>query len=169
VEEVTIYPSAAEMNKGDTLSYSVELLPENATVKDFWFMMDGDPGVLEQDSANSRLFAREAGTAGLILFSVSGALSDTLLVTVSDHTSYGPGSEFPTFRVFPNPSNGILRLECGDQEKVEMQLLDLNGKVLTSCEYQDQTEIDTAHLAAGTYLLVQRWKDHIKRHKVILY
>ena len=169
VEEVIIYPSAAEMNKGDTLSYSVELLPENATVKDFWFMMDGDPGVLEQDSANSRLFAREAGTAGLILFSVSGALSDTLLVTVSDHTSYGPGSEFPTFRVFPNPSNGILRLECGDQEKVEMQLLDLNGKVLTSCEYQDQTEIDTAHLAAGTYLLVQRWKDQIKRHKVILY
>ncbi len=169
VEEVVLSPSSAQMLTGDTLSYTVEVLPENATIRDYWFLYGGDEGVYEQDSANSRLFARQAGSARLIVRSVSGSLSDTLHISVTDPVSDGNLPEIPSFRVYPNPSQGILRLECGAPGKVEIQLLDLSGKILLSTKYRDHTEIDTSILAAGTYLLIQKMKDQIERFKLIIY
>ena len=108
---------------------------------------------------------RKLTILGLILLVQTGVMAQGL----SDHTSVGPGSELPAFLAFPNPSDGILRLECQARGKVKIQLLDLNGKVLLGLEYRGHAEIDTGHLAAGTYLLVQRWEDHIERHKLIIY
>ncbi|MDX2430454.1 MAG: glycoside hydrolase family 9 protein [Bacteroides sp.] len=169
VEEVVISPSSAEMLTGDTLSYTVDILPENATNRDYWFLYEGEADVYEQDSAKSRIFAMQAGMARLIVRSVSGSLSDTLHISVTDPVSGGISPERPSFKVYPNPNKGLLRLECGAPEEVNIQLLDLNGKVILSSQYRVQTEIDTKHLAAGTYVLVQRWNDKVERHKLILY
>ena len=169
MEQLVISPGAAELETGDTLTYLVELLPENATIRDYWYMYEGDAGVFELDSVNSRIFARQAGTAGLIVHSVSGGLSDTLQIIVNEPVYDKDYAGNPSFLVYPNPNEGLLRLECGAPVKVEMQLLDLDGKLLLSCEYRNHKEIDTSHLAAGTYLLVQKWKDRTERHKLIIY
>ena len=169
VEQVFITPGSAEMLTGDTLTYLVELLPENATIRDYWFIYEGETGVFDQDSANHRIFARGEGGAGLIVMSVSGGLSDTLFITVNEPVSDNNHTEGPLFLVYPNPNEGLLRLECESPGEVEMQLLDFSGKLLLHCEYRSHAEIDTSHLATGTYLLVQRLKDRTERHKLIIY
>lgn len=169
VETVVISPGSAEMFPDDTLVYSVEVGPESATNRDYWFEIEGDEGVFEQDSVNTSIYARGTGTASLIVITVSGGLSDTLHVTVKDPLTGGYATDAPAFNAYPNPAQGTLRLECSSREEIFMQLLDLNGSLVLSEKYRGQTRVDISELAAGSYVLVQRWNDHLDRQKLIIY
>lgn len=168
VEEIVITPPTADLKPGDTLVFSVELLPENTTVKGYALSVEGEPGVIELDSANNSLYARKTGMASLRVWSTGGDISETLDITVTDPVSGGNMENFNSFRIYPNPSEGILYLESAVPEQLEVQLLDLNGKILMQCVYTRHAEIDTSQLPPGSYILVYRWKDQVLRQSFIM-
>jgi endoglucanase len=168
VSSLIISPSEAELLVDDTLYFSVELLPENATVKELQFETTGDANVLELDAANSRLFARQIGVAELVVRWRDGEISDTLSVRVSDNTLVVPESAHPIVRIYPNPGKEMLFVECDRQSEVELNILDLDGTVHIRQRYNTRAEIDTAALPPGNYVVVHRGSDFLSRLKLII-
>lgn len=63
-----------------------------------------------------------------------------------DHTS--------DTQVFPNPTNGIITLLRDDMEEAQIEIKDLNGRLVHSqTAKKSETIIDLKHLTKGTYLL----------------
>jgi hypothetical protein len=56
--------------------------------------------------------------------------------------------------LYPNPSNGVFRVETGSTEETGIQIIDLNGALIYSVISTDPAvQIDLSNLAAGVYLV----------------
>ncbi len=64
VNSISITPSEAEMEVGDTLFYHVELLPENSTVREYSMEVLDKAGAIQLDSSSGRVIALKEGLAG---------------------------------------------------------------------------------------------------------
>jgi hypothetical protein len=89
-----------------------------------------------------------------------------------EYTSTGIGDEEinSLFKVYPNPSNGIIQVELTDQAQDEfrIRLMDLNGKLVYETEcYDKQCELDLA-LPGGMYLLNIESSERSITQKIIL-
>ena len=68
---------------------------------------------------------------------------------------------------YPNPSNGLLKAEVGDQT-TELQLMDLQGKVLRTWTLSGKIELDLSEFPAGTYFMKYQSETRSGTQKVIL-
>ena len=67
--------------------------------------------------------------------------------------SIGENSE-KKVKVFPNPTNGLVRIQTGGQSVVEVQVFDLFGKMLFQQSVnEDDFSVDLSNYSSGTYLL----------------
>ena len=64
VNSISITPSEAEMEVGDTLFYHVELLPENSTVRKYSMEVLDKAGAIQLDSSSGRVIALKEGLHG---------------------------------------------------------------------------------------------------------
>ena len=55
--------------------------------------------------------------------------------------------------VYPNPANGCLVLEAGDDSPVRAVLTDLGGREVMAVDFRATATLDVSRLAAGPYLL----------------
>jgi hypothetical protein len=88
------------------------------------------------------------------------------------YSSTGIGDEEinSLFKLYPNPSSGIIQVELTDQTQGEffIRLLDLNGKVVYETEcYDRQCELQL-YLPGGMYLLNIESSEHSITQKIIL-
>jgi trimeric autotransporter adhesin len=70
-------------------------------------------------------------------------------------TSVGISEEPPSvpFKMFPNPTKDILRIETEEPNPLVFRLVDLNGKLIVEKNFTGKLEYNTKSLAVGTYLV----------------
>lgn len=168
VSSIRISPSEAEIMVDDTLFYTVEVLPENATVKDFTYEIDDPAAAVELDTVSGMVIARNAGTVQIIVKWVKGEVSDTLSIEVSDLSFTGSLFRTPTISLYPNPNDGLLHIQCDQQIEFNMKILDLGGKVVLQKKYSGSTQVETDQLLPGTYMVVHEGRDLIIRRKLVM-
>jgi len=169
VTNIAIIPSQAEMMVGDTLCFQVEVLPEEATDKGYCFYVTDTAMAIGLDTLRNMVIARRAGSARIEARWTEGDLAGALDITVTAPQSVHPGSLEDAVSIYPNPSDGLLCVECLLPDPVEVKLLDLSGKLLAKDHYTGRAVIGTGHLSPGTYMVVHTWNDMITRDKLIIY
>jgi hypothetical protein len=168
VSDITITPSKAEMMVGDTLFCFVELLPENATVREYSIEVLDNSGAIQVDSSGGRIIALKEGSAWVVVKCSEGALTDTLNISVWNHTFTGNGVAAPHIKLYPNPNDGLLYIACDQQFAIDMKIMDLGGEVVLKETYTGTARIKTNHLSSGTYLVVHTGNGVIIRQKLII-
>ena len=75
----------------------------------------------------------------------------------------------PQFQVYPNPSNGIFNIAFSNTSSVNVQVIDIQGKVVLKYEsVQEQLSLDLAEYPDGIYTLEVITDDGIIRKKLVL-
>lgn len=78
-------------------------------------------------------------------------------------------SSVRTYNVFPNPGAGLLHIESPDNDAVEVQIFDLNGRLISYWSNISSNEpLLVDHLPAGAYLIVLRTEHLLQREIIIL-
>jgi hypothetical protein len=72
---------------------------------------------------------------------------------VSDIVLSVDESEIPQFSIYPNPTKNELTVDIKSNETVEVQIIDLTGKVHTQTTISGSTRLDVSSLPAGVYLV----------------
>lgn len=57
------------------------------------------------------------------------------------------------FSIFPNPASDVVYVKTGSATAVEVDLYDLNGRLIKSVQVFDNTAVDVSELTNGVYLL----------------
>ena len=84
-------------------------------------------------------------------------------------------NSFLTTKVYPNPSSGIIILEIDNPtaEKVELNLLNLNGQVIFRRHLSNNTafveKIDMAKFSTGVYSLIIKGFTKITTKRIVIY
>lgn len=168
VESIVVVPSEADLQVGDTLYFRVEVAPGNATTRDYTLEVTQPGGVIELDSAASRVVATGAGLALVTATWVNGDVSGTMELRVSDINAFNAKQLIPNFTLYPNPNEGTLHVECDQQIPVAITILDLGGRVILEARYTGHTVLTTGSLSPGTYLVVHTGRDLVMREKLIM-
>ncbi len=70
-------------------------------------------------------------------------------------------------RIYPNPTQGSLRLE-GVNASVDVEIMNLNGQVVLSIKsVQAQTNIDVSTIKAGHYILTIKSNNQVSKHTFV--
>ena len=72
--------------------------------------------------------------------------------------------------LYPNPTTGIIRVDCHEEAINSISLYDMSGKTMLSVQSsgQHEEEIDMSRLPSGQYIMVVRTKDNTYSEKIIL-
>jgi hypothetical protein len=151
------------LNVGDTLtltntsfgtpkSYLWEI---NANVSQYDYV-----GGTSQTSANPKVIFYQAGNYDIKLnVTYSGGKDDTLRVNAiqvnPSTTGYAELNKALKFKLYPNPSNGVLFFEAKIVKNAEYQILDLTGKLVKQgilIDTEASQPIDISELSKGCYL-----------------
>ena len=75
---------------------------------------------------------------------------------------------FENVKVFPNPNKGILFIETNDFQNVEIEITDLQGRLLfTSSMNTSKIQLDLESYAVGTYLLKLSKDKYFNIYKIV--
>ncbi len=168
VSSITIDPDQAAMEVGDTLRFQVTVLPEDATIKEYYYGVS-DTSIVGLDQERKMVLARAGGTALIEARWLDGDIKGTLEITVSDPVSVRPGLNPGKISFYPNPNNGMLYLECSFPDPVEVEILEAGGKLVMKDHYSGRTIVDTGRLSPGIYMVVHTWNGFVSRQKLIIY
>ena len=116
---------------------------------------------------------------GLAIIDSCGTCSggNTGITPILDSTEC-PNTSLPEFtdgektdiRIYPNPNNGILHIDCNEQISSQILIIDLVGKIVLRENFTgNSTIINTSHLMPGYYEVVVIIRNKIVRHMIILY
>lgn len=72
--------------------------------------------------------------------------------------------------LYPNPTTGIIRIDCHEEEINSISLYDMSGKTLLSVQSsgQHEEEIDMSRLPDGPYIMVVRTMENTYSERIIL-
>jgi hypothetical protein len=168
VTSITITPSAAQLEVGDTLYLQVEVLPEDATEKGYTMVVLDSAGVIHFDSSSSRVLALQAGSAQIEARWIGGDVTGTIDVTVSAPVGIHDAESAPVIQMYPNPnSERSLHVSCSREIPLHLKIVDLAGNLMIESHYTGSTTIDTSNLPPGTYLVIHTGNDLIFKDKLI--
>ena len=170
VTSIVVTPSGATAGVGDTVEFQVEVFPENATVKDYALHLEGTTSVLELDAPLNRVIALQPGTATVVAEWADGGVTGSLTVTVEGSTGIARAGAVPAVTLYPNPNaRDLLYVNCSQQNRMEMKIMDLTGKKMLETSYRGSAVIDTGDLSPGTYLVIHSGRDYVFRDKLIIF
>lgn len=168
VTGITITPAAADLLVGDTLLFTVEVMPENATRPGYAFEVTDTSSAIIFDSARSMVVAVGPGSARVIARWTGGDISGVLEITVYGETRTGDHPSAPVVRIFPNPAGRMIHVTCDREIPLALKVMDLGGKLILKERFTTATMIDIGRLHPGSYLLVLAGKDFIHREKLTI-
>lgn len=157
--------SDQSVNEGTTVSLdgSASLDPDNTTLTYLW---KAPAGIFLNSitAAKPTFTAPEVKKDSTLIFSllvkdgVVNSLPSFVKVTVLNVTNVGvPTSESPFFKIFPNPTAGIVNLELmeANEKKTEVVVTNLLGAEICRKEVNntDKIQIDLSNQKTGIYLL----------------
>lgn len=168
VTSIVITPSVAEMTVGDSLQITVDLFPEDATVKEYLFEVTGSMGIISLDTLSGWVVAQQAGSAQIAVTWINGDVTDTLHITVTEPVYSSHRVVQPQITLYPNPNEGMLLVECSQQVPLQIRILTLDGRVILEERYTGQTVIDTTLFPPGAYLVVHTGVNLLQREILII-
>ena len=168
VSAITITPSEAEMQAGDTLLFSVEVTPENATEKDYRFAVSDTSSVICFDSALNRVIALNPGSAEVTARWVKGNVSGTLEITVLKETLVETDANRMGITVYPNPAREFIQVICDSDRTAGLKMYGPGGRLIRETRFSGSICLKTKQIPAGSYLLVIRVADRIVRRNLII-
>lgn len=71
-------------------------------------------------------------------------------------------------KVFPNPSDGNITLTCSSTEKVNYQIFDMQGKLVTEGSFKEKTKLSTGGFAKGSYKAIVKNKGEVLTKSLIV-
>jgi hypothetical protein len=167
VTQINIIPSQANMVPGDTIFIEVEVLPEDASQKDFTLEVIDDAAVIDFYETTGMVIANKPGTAEIIARWVNGDVEGRILLTVIDATEIVSPAAGTVFRMFPNPNDGLLYISCSKPLPFHMVMTDLRGRIVFEDNLIRQAAIDIRHLPPGLYEAVIIMQQEIIRQKLV--
>lgn len=98
--------------------------------------------------------------------------SATATITVDACASI-EGTALNSFKVYPNPTTGELKIELTDNsiQNALFEIVNIDGKVMLTQEIKNSTQVNTislVHLAKGTYLLQVKDGDRTQVQRIVL-
>lgn len=100
------------------------------------------PADLDYDAVYHRLGVPNSGSNSVVFQELTDCTAN-----IREHEAYG------TFAVWPNPTNGLLKLDLALQESVPFLVFNARGTLVASGELRPNGQLDITELAPGTYLL----------------
>jgi len=88
---------------------------------------------------------------------------DTFLIDESSNIFH---LDNQTIKLYPNPSKGLVQIESSLTFPMDLQILDISGKLIHRENIQNNT-LDLSHLAKGAYFIVFRSGEKLKYSKLV--
>jgi hypothetical protein len=167
VTQINVTPSQANMVPGDTIFIVVEVVPEDATNKEFVFDINDDTGVIDFDQSTGMIVANMPGTAEIIARWTGGDVEGSISVTVIDATQSIPPADGTVITIYPNPGKELLNITCSKPSPLHLILTDLKGRIVLEEDIQGKKAIDIRHLSPGVYEAIILMKKEIIRKKLV--
>jgi len=89
---------------------------------------------------------------------------DTFLIDESSNIFH---LDSKNFKLFPNPSKGMVQIESSLTFPIDLQILDYSGKLIHRESIQNNS-LDLSHLSNGVYFIVFRSNDKFNYSKLII-
>lgn len=97
------------------------------------------------------------GTYTVRVFGYNGANSPTcytLNVAKTSASFFGEGTNAGTYSVYPNPTKDKLTVNSSNPDEImKVEVMDLNGKVLSTRELRSNATIDVSDISSGIYFV----------------
>ena len=72
------------------------------------------------------------------------------------------------FKIYPNPTNGLINIEFADNEIQQIKISDLTGKtIIEKTNIQQNETIDLSSFASGIYIIKIRKNNEIFTTKIV--
>ncbi|MFI5222075.1 MAG: T9SS type A sorting domain-containing protein [Bacteroidia bacterium] len=164
----------ASVPRALTTSYNVS---NNAGSNFSWFVSNGNI-VSGNGTSTVNVSFLNAGTGivKVLETAASNCLSDTATKNISVSVGVGinVNSSFEHFRIFPNPTSGILNIELTtDEKQIQIEVIDVLGKVVKINSFTHhfgnfKTEMDLNSLTKGIYFVNVKAGDRSIQTKVAI-
>ncbi|MDR1758766.1 MAG: endonuclease [Bacteroidales bacterium] len=90
-------------------------------------------------------------------------------VANEDTTGIASFANIPNpLKIYPNPAKDLLRIENGEWEMENAQILDLTGRIIVNCQLSTVNSINVSHLPAGMYLLRVYANKSVETRKIVI-
>ena len=71
--------------------------------------------------------------------------------------------------VYPNPTNGLINIKLSDEfYKSDIQLIDINGKIIASWQSFTNSQLDLSDFAQGVYILEFQGRTEVGRKRLVI-
>lgn len=157
-------------NYDSTLQLNTLVLPETSLNKEvIWSVMDTSFASINQ---NGLLQAKKNGIVEVKALAKDGsgvfATKNISIQRVPLGTESKISEKFEV-NIFPNPTNGILRIESYTNQPKQIEIWDLKGQLLRSINSDEYlTEVDLSNLNSGIYLVAIEKEKHKVFRKIVL-
>jgi len=95
---------------------------------------------------------------------VGNTSRDASLVVLGNELS----TEFEDVLIYPNPTAGIVSIKMPDNQDYTLNVIGVDGKLLTKNDFTLQSQIDLSHQPSGQYLLmIENKKTGLRRMKLV--
>ena len=116
----------------------------SGTSEDIFKFPEEATAVWAKQSSDNGISASYKTTTGFI--PVEGVTVGTTGIEQLRNTNY-------ELRVFPNPTNGQLKIENGELKIENVEIYDVHGRKIVNCQLSTVNSINISHLSRGTYFL----------------
>lgn len=152
VETQNNVPNSISVTSG-TLQMTASVLPVNANQNVIWSITPGtgnasiSAGGLVTAIANGTVWAKAATVQ-------NPAITDSLIIYISNQSTSIEESEQNPYRVFPNPTQSELSIQFEQKNKeAELQLIDISGRVILQKVIQENYMLNISDIPSGMYIL----------------
>src|SRR5690606_19299549 len=165
VETQNNVPNSINITSG-TLQMTASVLPVNANQNVIWSITPGtgnasiSAGGLVTAIANGTVWAKAATVQ-------NPAITDSLIIYLSNQSTSIEESEQNPYLVFPNPTQSELSIQFEQKNKeAELQLIDISGRVILQKVIQENYMLNISDIPSGMYILQIRIEGKIYTEKI---
>jgi len=151
--EISGFNGIDEMNVGQILPMSAEVLPEDATNKSITWSIENETGEATIDE-NGTVKGSKAGTVKVIATANDeSGIKAEFTITLHDPMSIHETDMHSSLKVFPNPTNGIFNIQL-NEEIDRVAIYDARGnEIQVSTPGNQQYQFDLSPYPSGIYLV----------------
>mgnify|MGYP006305976289 CR=1 FL=1 len=160
-----------EIYTGETLQFSAEVLPGDATNKDITWSVENQTGEATIDQSGL-LTATLAGTVNVVATAQDGSgVTGIQSIQLLDQMTLPEEKDTLIIKVYPNPGSGYLFLDAGDVDIELIQVVYNNGRkamdVIPAKEIP-VIPIDLSNLSSGNYIIKVYSKNMVAGKRIII-